>query len=447
MSCPPDVNTGLIQLVGPIQPSDVNNITVNSYPLLISFAPRTTFPSLIGNRIDESTDNTCTYRGNRFYLVDVQICSVTHKGYHLPGLTSDPVAELILSFSSGGSLSGLLLCVPIFDSGSSSHSAYLNQLIDDSVAGCNYTTQSGYGFTPAADNQTIGNATLSSCVKTCCNDPQCISYMYGYGTCTLANSQMSILNQGNGLITSGTIDRSKPQSCSGVVKDSTALIPTLQSIFYETDTDTSQISLGYKTCFETMTGTMQSHSLAVFLFPNGIHLLPASYQQLLLQMNGTLPPFMLPPAIRDGEATVQSYSLDDNGHKIATEVSQDGILYTTPLSTCSDEFKNRFEYFTKPPSLPVKSSKKYKKAVEAFTDCHTTSQYKCVPFDQLRDLSGEYVVLGSNPTLKSFLPNANESMESGDTGINWTSVGVDAGIVVLFGIIALYVGSKLSNDD
>ena len=58
MSCPPDVNTGLIQLVGPIQPSDVNNITVNSYPLLISFAPRTTFPSLIGNRIDESTDNT-----------------------------------------------------------------------------------------------------------------------------------------------------------------------------------------------------------------------------------------------------------------------------------------------------------------------------------------------------------------------------------------------------
>jgi len=63
MYCPPDVNTGFIQLVGPIQQADLNNITVKSYPLSISFAPRTTVPTLMGNRIDESTENTCTYRG------------------------------------------------------------------------------------------------------------------------------------------------------------------------------------------------------------------------------------------------------------------------------------------------------------------------------------------------------------------------------------------------
>jgi hypothetical protein len=75
MFCPSDVNTGFIQLVGPIQQQDLNTITVKSYPLSISFAPRTTVPTLLGNRIDESTENTCTYRGQRFSLVDVQLVS------------------------------------------------------------------------------------------------------------------------------------------------------------------------------------------------------------------------------------------------------------------------------------------------------------------------------------------------------------------------------------
>ena len=120
MSCPPDVNSGFIQIVGPILQQDLNSITVKSYPLSIAFAPRTTRPTLIGNRIDESTENTCTYKGKRFSLVDVQICSVTNKGYILPGETNKPVAELIISFSANNSandlssLSGILLCVPIY---------------------------------------------------------------------------------------------------------------------------------------------------------------------------------------------------------------------------------------------------------------------------------------------------------------------------------------------
>ena len=99
MFCPSDVNTGFIDLVGPISQQDLNTITVKSYPLSLSFKPRTTPPSLIGNRIDESTENTCSYRGNKFSLVDVQICNVVSKGYNLPGKTSKSVAELVLSFS------------------------------------------------------------------------------------------------------------------------------------------------------------------------------------------------------------------------------------------------------------------------------------------------------------------------------------------------------------
>ena len=164
MFCPTDVNTGFIQLVGPIQQQDLNAITIKSYPLSISFAPRTTIPSLIGNRIDESTENTCSYKGQRFSLVDVQFCSVINKGYILPGQTNEPVAELVLSFSANKSaqdlsaLSGILLCVPIYDSGNLSHADYLNQLIDPSVPSCNYThlvgsDYSGSDFRSMENNQ------------------------------------------------------------------------------------------------------------------------------------------------------------------------------------------------------------------------------------------------------------------------------------------------------
>ena len=142
MYCPSDVNTGFIELVGPIQQADLTSITIKSYPLSISFAPRTTTPSLIGNRIDESTENTCTFKGQRFSLVDVQICSVTNKGYRLPGSTTPPAAELIISFSANkaaqdlSALSGILICVPIYDSGNQSHAEYLYQLIDPSVPSC-----------------------------------------------------------------------------------------------------------------------------------------------------------------------------------------------------------------------------------------------------------------------------------------------------------------------
>jgi len=83
MYCPSDVNSGFIKLTGPIQQVDLTSITVKSYPLSISFAPRSTPPSLVGNRLEETTENTCTYKGSKFILVDTQLCAVTHSGFVL----------------------------------------------------------------------------------------------------------------------------------------------------------------------------------------------------------------------------------------------------------------------------------------------------------------------------------------------------------------------------
>jgi hypothetical protein len=139
-----------------------------------------------------------------------------------------------------------------------------------------------------------------------------------------------------------------------------------------------------------------SKSLYVVVFPNGAHLTQAGYQQLLLQLNGTLLPYTVPPAIRGGDATVKSFDIDEEGRKIATETSNEGVLYATRLSSCTDDFKHRFEYFTQPPLLP--SSSKSGGGPPGFNteQCpyYKTSQYKCVPFNQLTDLSGDYVIPG-----------------------------------------------------
>ena len=417
MFCPLDVTTGLIQLVGPISTIDLKNITVNTYPLTISFAPRTTIPTLIGNRIDESTENTCTYKGKRYNLVDVQICSVAHKGFLLPGDSKPPVAELIMTFVPSSqpddlqSLSGILLCVPIYDSGTPDHAEYLTQLIENTIPSCKYTTIVGSEYV-GADYQQIPNSTLSSCVKSCCGDTNCLAYSFQSGTCSLKNAIPEIKNTGDRTQITGTVDHRAPNkgatsstcavpvskgSLTGDKKENTSNVATLESFFYAWSGDTTQTSLAYKTCIETMDKDNQptSKSLYVVVFPNGTHLTQAGYQQLILQLNGTLLPYTVPPAIRGGDATLKAYEFDEEGRKVATEVSKEGVIYATRLSSCTDDFKHRLEYFTRPPLLPS-SAKNGGPSGFNTEQCpyYKTSQYKCVPFNQLTDLSGDYVIPG-----------------------------------------------------
>jgi hypothetical protein len=451
--CPSDVNMGFIELVGPIQHPDLNDITVNSYPLSISFAPRTTAPSLIGNRIDESAENTCTYKGQKFSLIDVQLCSVTNKGHSLPGTNEIPVAELILSFvgSKGSNLSGVLLSIPIYDSGTPSHNAYLLQLIDPEFPSCKYTNVVGADY-GGDDYRNIQDSSLNNCIKTCCGDPECLAYTFTDKTCYLKNAVPTLKKTGRENIISGTVDHTtllqpacKEQSCKKNKKENK--IANLQTIFYEDEKDTTHTSLAYKTCFETVDSSKNpsSKTLYIVVFPNGIHITQQNYQQLLLQIGGTLKPYMCPPVIRNAEETVRLYKYDDEGRKVTTATSRDGQIYRTPLSSCTDEFKQRFEYFKLPPRLPSK----FKEDVCPY---YKTSQYKCVPFNQLKDLSGNYVIPG-NKTLDTILYE-KQKVEGDETkpikaSINTEQIeGIVAGIAGVFiaSVLAIKVGSWISKN-
>lgn len=480
MFCPSDVNTGFIQLVGPIQQQDLTTITVKSYPLSISFAPRTTIPSLVGNRIDESTENTCTYRGQRFSLVDVQLSTPVSKGYILPGQTNEPVAELILSFSANNAaqdlsaLSGILMCVPIYDSGNPSHADYLNQLIDPDVPSCSYTHLVGSDYT-GGDYNNIPNSSLNSCIKACCDDVNCLAYTFANGTCYMKNSIPNIRKTGDTSMVTGTVNHNvknkgscpvpncpKP-NCDGKHKKKDdkkkSGVPNLETIFYSSPEDTSQSSIAYKTCFETIdtNNLPTSRSLYIVVFPNGITLTQAGFQQLLLQLNGKLPTYTIPPAIRGGDSTLRSFKFDDDGNKVPTIISQDGIIYSTPISSCTDEFRHRFEFFTSPPRLPASVSAKWN---DDKCPYYKTSQYKCMPFNQLRDLGtlsgGTYVIPG-NKTLDTLLyekqkaqsqENAGDLNASKENTLTTEQIeGIVAGVagLAIASIIILKVGSWISN--
>jgi len=440
MYCPSDVNTGFIKLVGPILQHDLNTITVKSYPLSISFSPRTTPPSLIGNRIDESTENTCTYRGQRFSLVDVQICAPLSKGYILPGQRLEAVAELVLSFSSNKSvddlsvLSGILMCVPIYDSGAPRHADYLSQIIDPNIPSCSYTHLVGSDYS-GGDYNNFSNSTLTSCIKACCDDINCLAYTYSNGTCYLKNSIPNLIKTGDTTTVAGTVNHNVPNknicpmpncpkpNCNGKHnKDEKKKsgVPNLETIFYAFDDDSTQTSLAYKTCFETIdsNNTPSSRSLYVVVFPNGITLTQSGFQQLLIQLNSNLPTYTIPPSIRGGDSTLRSFSFDDNGNKIPTIISQDGIIYSTPISSCTDDFRHRFEFFSLPPRLPISSSSSSKWNTEQ-CPYYKTSQYKCMPFNQMTDLGnlkdGTYVIPG-NKTLDTILMERDQTQQKQNMG-------------------------------
>ncbi len=469
MFCPSDENTGFLQVVGPIQQSDLNTMTIKGYPITITFAPRTTVPSIINsNMLDESTGNSCTYKGKRYNLVNVQICSVVHEGYNLPGQTRPPVAELVLSFSASSTpnsvsdLSGILLCVPIYDSGNPRHNEYIDQLVDPSGISCKYTNESGSEY-DGNDYRTLSGASLSKCVKSCCDDPNCLVYTFKSGTCHLKNSVTNLIKTGDSSIISGSIDRNALKKCeSDRTSDpnSTAIVSTLESIFYEWDGDTRQSSFAYKTCFETISSSNQpnSKSLYVIVFPNGIHLRSSTYQQLLLILGGSLKKYEVPPAIRGGDSTLYRFEMND-GKKRIIQTSSIGNIYSTPVSSCTDEFKNRFDYFTLPPRTHSKSrSSTSKNGLTRLVsgtfpdsekcDYYPTTQYKCMPFDQLRDLSGNYVVPG-NTTLDEILQQKQSTQakqNKGDLSVSTSLTTQQIEAIIggtIGGIIAIMIGYKV----
>jgi hypothetical protein len=163
--------------------------------------------------------------------------------------------------------------------------------------------------------------------------------------------------------------------------------PSIKTLFYKDKSDSSQTSLAYTTCFETIhsNGIADSKGLYVIVFPHGI------CNTSFTSLSSTIKRYKAPIPIKGTDPTVVRYRFDDNGNKKSTATSAEGFLYTTQISSCSDEFKNYIQYFTIPPGLPSSS----KVAGSRSNKLYRPDQYKCVPFDQLRDMSGKYVKLGS----------------------------------------------------
>lgn len=374
MFCSSSSNSGFMEIIGPIKQQDINE--VNEYPLSIAFAPKSTIPCLLKNIIDENNGNTCTYKGRRYNLVNVQICRVVNKGYILPGQNNIPKAELILSFSANTGeekISGILLCVPIYDTGTPNHDTYLNQIIEQDQ-----------------------------------------------------------------------------QNCNKEIKKST--IPTLESIFYGWDGDTTQTSIAYKTCFELMSNdTPSSKELYVVVFPNGITLTSARYQKLvsLIKINGDIPMYFIPPVIRNGEPTLSSYTTNSSGDKVLENKSSIGNIYTTSISSCDDEFKHKFVFYTRPPRSSSKAAAAWNSEQCPY---YKTSEYKCVPFNQVKDLSGNLVVPG-NKTLDTILNEKKEAKSNNNVSISTKAISTEqiveiiAGVggIAILAIIGLKVGSIISN--
>jgi hypothetical protein len=286
------------------------------------------------------------------------------------------VAELVLSFSANNaaadceSLSGILLCVPIYDSGTPNHNAYLDRIID-------------------SDNKDYINT------------------------------------------------------------DNTPIVPNLETIFYESKNDTTQSSFAYKTCFETYnekSKNLSSKSLYIIVFPNGITLRANMYQKLRTKLN-ILPSYSVPASISGGDPTLKDYRFVD-GKKIPTNISTDGNIYSTSISGCDDNFKHKFEYFTLPPHT---SSNKLNSEQCPY---YQTSQYKCVPFNQSKDLSGNLVVPG-NKTLETILSERKETEKNAttiDTGSKTLTTdeieGIVAGVAgaAIVAIICLKVGDWISKE-
>lgn len=383
MACPLDANTGFIKIKTIIQQNDLNFISVNDSPLSLSLAPRTTIPSLIGNRIDETTDNICRYKSDKFTLSDVQITELIHEGYKLPGNTSNGVAELIISFKnntpnpsdSSTYLTGILLCFPIYESNVEEHSKYITQL--------------------------------------------------------LTNNQ-----------------------------NETNKVSNLEALIYDSKNDKSQVSLAYKTCFETSNSIntikgINSHTMYVIVFPNGIYLNSQNFQKLrnkIKDNDNLLPKYNIPSGFRQAEDTVKSYKINEDGDKIPLVLSNKGVIYTNQIDCFTEDFKNRFEYFLYPPRIPTSSG------VDSLDKCpyYKTTQYKCVPLNQLTDLSGNYVIPG-NKTLDTILKEKqdlekNQIQTAKNSNVSSLStddvIGITAGIVgaSLAGILLLKVISKISEN-
>jgi hypothetical protein len=296
-------------------------------------------------------------------------------------------------------LKGIIVCLPIYESGTPAYDAYLDQIVNDADISCGYENQVGKTY-EGKDQKTLRDTSLRQCVKACCDDAQCLAYTFGKGTCHIKHSIPNLLSTGDDTI-SGKIRRDQKPACTPP-PSATSLVSSLESLFYLPNGKTTHSVMAYKTCYESARNDKgYTNTFYVLVFPKGIRMRPASYQQLVLRMNGTLLPYRTSPAILLGGKTLLRYRME-NGQKMPLMGSDTGEVYTTTVSTCTEEFQERFEYFLLPsndpppeeqveegfqnpsdPSCPPRpvAANKYK-CVPLQKGVTPKKPYTCIPFDK-----------------------------------------------------------------
>jgi hypothetical protein len=190
---------------------------------------------------------------------------------------------------------------------------------------------------------------------------------------------------------------------------SSAPVASLQTLFYNSESDKTQKSISYDVCFNFQQNNYIN--LTFFVFPIGI-----SLTQNVINKFNDIP-------TRDFKF-IGMYDIN---------------TITSPTIATSDNFKNIFTYYSEPPQLPGRFN-------ADSCEYYKTTQYKCVPFNKLQDLSGDYVVakgnslntiLNSQEAVKTNIPSASGGIDTkamqivGFTSLGFVIVGVVLGVTKL----------------
>jgi len=132
MTCPVDAIRTFLKLARVPTISERDSLAVNAYPFTINFGPSTVVPTFNKNMITDTQSDTLLYRGNRYQLINLQICQPTHMNYTNQNKTL--VAEVALTYTNTTLAttypSVILAIFPLYEGGLPDHNTYLQQFID-----------------------------------------------------------------------------------------------------------------------------------------------------------------------------------------------------------------------------------------------------------------------------------------------------------------------------
>jgi hypothetical protein len=182
-----------------------------------------------------------------------------------------------------------------------------------------------------------------------------------------------------------------------------APVANLQTLFLAAEGDNRQVCLNYVYCENGLNRN-------VFVFPRGIQMPATNWSRIM---------------------------------NIAEKLGDLSITAGSVL-VCSTDFRNRFQYYTRGVGLIGRFDSG---SCPAYN--YKTKQYKCVPFDRIRNLDGDTVVFKGAKTLQDTLNEQDAAKKKAMRQVEGEQSGMSAGAIAAIvagtlvgGIALVYIGSK-----